>query len=91
MATIDIEREHSKPLAEARRAIERVATHVAKRFDVTWGWDGDVLNFERSGVNGSIALSKRKVRVTANLSFLLLAIRGAVEREIEKQLDQEFG
>jgi putative polyhydroxyalkanoate system protein len=91
MATIEIERSHKKPMAEARRAIERVAKHIATRFEVSYGWDGDTLHFERSGVNGAIALSKTKVRVTAHLSFLLLAIRGAVEREVRKHLDQEFG
>jgi hypothetical protein len=31
------------------------------------------------------------VRVTVELGFLLMAIRGNVEREIRRYLDEEFG
>ena len=34
MANIDIRRKHSRPLKEARSAIERVAEHIAEKFDV---------------------------------------------------------
>lgn len=90
MPSIDISRSHDKPLAEARKSVERLAKQIAKRFDVTYAWDDNTLNFERSGVNGAIALTKGKVRVTAKLGFLLMAIQPAVEREINKHLDEEF-
>lgn len=91
MPSIDIKRAHSRPLPEARKAVQRVADHIAKKFDVSCSWDGDTLNFKRSGVDGHIQLSARQVHVTANLGFLLLAIRGSVEREIHRYLEDEFG
>ena len=91
MLSIEISRKHDKPMAEARKAVEKVAKAVAKRFDVEYGWEGNTLHFERPGVSGHIALAKGSVKVAAQLSFLLLAIRGAVEQEIQRHLEKEFG
>lgn len=91
MPTIEITRSHSRSLAEARRSVQRVADHIASKFDVECGWDGNTLAFRRSGVDGHIKVSAKKVHVTVQLGFLLMAIRGTVEREIERYLEEEFG
>jgi len=91
MPTIDIRRKHSKNLKDAKVAIGEVAEEIAGKFDLTWGWRGNHLHFERSGVNGRIALEKDTVHVTAELGFMLSMLKSAVEREIEKRLDQHFG
>jgi putative polyhydroxyalkanoate system protein len=91
MAAIDITRAHDKSIADAKQAIDKVARSLADKFDVDHEWQGNVLVFERSGVNGEIAVSKGKVRVQAELGFLLGALRGTIEREIEKYLDRELG
>lgn len=91
MADIEIRRKHSRPLKDARAAIERVAVHLADRFDVEYGWEGDTLSFSRSGVDGHIAVTGRDIHVRATLGFLLMAIRGSIEREIHRYLDEEFG
>jgi len=90
MSTIRITRRHKKPMAEARKAVERVAKSIGKKFDVSYAWEGDTLHFERSGVNGHIALAKGTVTVTVVLGFLLFAIRGPIESEIGRKLDEEF-
>lgn len=90
MPSIEIKRKHDKPLPEARKAIERVARHIAEKFKVEWAWEGNTLHFERAGVDGHITLTAKQIHVTANLGFLLMAIRGSVEREIHRYLDEEF-
>ena len=91
MPSIDIKRSHARPLAEARKKVQHVAEHLAEKFDVEWRWEGDVLHFQRSGVDGHIRVSAKQVHVTANLGFLHNALRGPVEREIHRYLDEEFG
>jgi len=91
MPSIEIRRKHQKPIKEARKAVEHVAEKIAERFDVEYGWEGNTLHFERSGVSGHIALSRGEVCVTANLGFFLSALRGPIEREIHAQIDKEFG
>lgn len=91
MSHIDIRRKHSRPLKDARAAIERVAEHIADKFDVEYGWRGNSMEFSRGGVDGHIAVSSKEVHVTATLGFLLGAIKGPIEREIQRYLDEEFG
>lgn len=91
MSHIDIRRKHDRPLKDAKAAIERVAEHLAEKFDVEYGWDGNTMEFSRGGVDGHIAVSAKDIRVTATLGFLLFAIKGPIEREIHQYLDREFG
>ena len=91
MSTIRITRRHKKSTAQARKAVEQVAKSIGKKFDVSYAWEGDTLHFERTGVNGHIALGKGTVTVTVALGFLLVAIRGPIEAEIGRRLDEEFG
>lgn len=91
MPGIDIRHAHSMPKAKARKAIEDVARKLAERFDIEYAWDGDVLNFNRSGVDGKIALEPKQLHVSAQLGFLLSALKGPIENEIRRVLDERFG
>lgn len=91
MPAIDIKRSHAIPLADARAKVEHVARHLAERFDMDWAWEGNTLQFRRSGVDGHIKVNPKSLHVTAELGFLLMALRGTVEKEIHRYLDEEFG
>ena len=90
MSNIDIRRSHARPLKEARAAIERVAEHIAEKFDVEYGWNGNSMEFSRGGVDGHIAVSAKEIHVTAKLGFLLGALKGPIEAEIRRVLDERF-
>lgn len=90
MATIDVCRTHRKPLPEARAAVEQLSAKMAERFAVECSWEGDTLHFRRSGVDGRIELSEHEVRITAQLGFLLTALKGPIEAEIHRVLDEQF-
>mgnify|MGYP002141392781 CR=1 FL=1 len=68
-----------------------MAIEIARKFDLTYAWRGNVLHFERSGVHGQIALEKDEVHVTAELGFLLSLLKPAIEKEIHKRLQEHFG
>ncbi len=88
--SIDIRHSHSLPHAKARKAVEEVAQKLAERFDFEYAWDGDTLNFNRSGVDGKIALEPKSLHVTAKLGFLVSAFKGSIENEIRRVLDERF-
>ncbi len=90
MPSIDIHHSHSKTPAQARKAIESVAKKLAERFDVKYDWDGDTLNFVRSGVDGKIKLSPKKLHVTAQLGFMLSMLKDPIESEIRRVLSEKF-
>ena len=90
MPSIDIKHDHSKTPKQARKALEDVAKKLSERFDMDYGWDGDTLNFSRSGVEGKIALLADNLQVTATLGFLLSAMKGPIEAEIRRVLSEKF-
>ena len=63
----------------------------AERFGLKSSWTADVLNFSGSGVDGAIELQPGAVRVTAKLGFLLSAMKGMVEGEIQRVLKEKLG
>jgi len=91
MSTIDIRHAHALPGPQARTAMEDVAAKLAERFGLQSQWRGDVLDFNGSGVDGAIELQPGAVRVTATLGFLLSAMKGMVESEIQRVLKEKLG
>lgn len=91
MSTIDIRHTHPLAPAQAREAVQHIADTLAARFGVEHGWQGDSLTFKRSGVDGRVHLERGAVRVTAELGFLLGAMKGTIESEIRRVLAERFG
>lgn len=91
MPTIDIRHCHDMTPEQVHASIEHVAQSLSERFGVDFHWEGDHVTFERPGVRGAIAVEPGQVHVTAELGFLLLALKGPIEAEVHRFLDQEFG
>ncbi len=90
MSRIDIRHAHSLPKPQARKAIEAVAKKLAEKFDMDYGWDGDILNFSRSGVDGHIAMEPKELHVYAKLGFLTSMFKDPIESEIKRVLQEKF-
>ena len=90
MSRIDIRHPHSLPKGKARKAIEDVAKKLAEKFDMDYGWDGDILNFSRSGVDGAIELAAQELHVHAKLGFLTAMFKDPIESEIRRVLKEKF-
>ncbi len=91
MSTIDVRHAHSLTPEQARGAVDAIAGKLAQRFDVASRWNGDALEFSRSGVDGRIELLPQEIRVTAELGFLLSAMSGTIEGEIRRVLAEKLG
>jgi putative polyhydroxyalkanoate system protein len=90
MADIDIRRGHALGLEGARAAADRMLAHLAKRFDLAGEWRGNVLHFERPGVNGSLHVDAEHVHLSVALGFLLRAMKGSIESAIQREMDGLF-
>lgn len=91
MSTIDIRHAHSLSDDAARDAISGVAKKLEERFEVSTRWEDQTLHFTRAGVEGGIELLPGAVRVKAELGFLLSAMKGMVESEIQRVLTEKLG
>ena len=90
MSRIDIRHPHALPKAKAKKAIDEVAKKLAERFQMECAWDGDILNFTRSGVDGQIELGKDDLHVHAKLGFLTAMLKDPIENEIRRVLKERF-
>jgi putative polyhydroxyalkanoate system protein len=91
MSSIDIRRKHGRSIKQAKAAVDRTAAVIGQRFDIQSTWSGNTLNFSRPGVTGMIRVTAAEVHVSAELGFLIGMLKPAIEREIEQQLDKQFG
>ena len=90
MSDIKIRRSHKLPHDKARQAAEQMAKRLQKEFNLDYEWDGDVLVFERSGVNGELIVAPAHVEMEVKLGFLLKMMKPTIERHINENLDQIF-
>jgi putative polyhydroxyalkanoate system protein len=91
MADIQILREHTLGLAEARKIAFKWAEQAEEKFDMECTYEEgkaeDLVSFTRSGVNGTLAVTKDSFELNAKLGFLLGAFKDTIETEIVKNLD----
>jgi putative polyhydroxyalkanoate system protein len=91
MADINIHREHTLGLAQARKVALQWAEEVEKKFDmectILEGETSDTVEFTRSGVKGELIVAADHFDLQAKLGFLLGAFSKTIEAEIEKNLD----
>ena len=90
MASIDIQHPHTMNPAHARQAVQEVADKLAERFGVEYRWNGDILDFTRSGLDVRIALLPGQLLVNGKLGFLVGALKGPIESEIRRVLGERF-
>ena len=91
MADLQIQRTHRMPLKKARDAANDFAQRLNQKFALQSEWIGDTLHFERSGVSGTLVLTRSTVTIDLKLGFLLSAFAGKMEGHIRDNLDQLFG
>ena len=91
MADIHIQRTHGMPLKKARDAANDFAQRLNEKFELESEWQGDTLHFKRSGVTGTLALTKSDITIDVKLGFLLSAFAGSMQGHINTNLDQLFG
>jgi putative polyhydroxyalkanoate system protein len=77
-------------LEDAQQVADELAADLAEKFSVNYDWDGDTIVFQRPGVSGEIDVDDRSVHVKAQLAFLFSYLQPAVEKEINRYLDEHF-
>ena len=87
MADISIKRAHHGTLADARKMADKVAVKLENDYQLKSTWAGDVMNFARSGVNGTLAITAKELKIDIKLGFLAGAFKSTIADAVEKNLD----
>jgi putative polyhydroxyalkanoate system protein len=91
MAEITIVHKHTLTHKKAREAAQKVAEQLAEEYDLAWEWEGDVLHFERSGVQGNLSLDGKQAEMFIKLGFLMSAFAPTIEAKVAENMKKVFG
>ncbi len=87
MADINVHRVHTLGLKAARTAADKMAARLEEKFELTGDWKGNLFQFSRSGVNGTLAVSETDLKLEITLGFLLKMMKAPIEKAVNEQLD----
>jgi len=91
MSQIDMRARHSMSVEDAQMAADELASDLADKFDIDYGWDGDEIHFERTGVHGVITVRENEIRIKATLGLMLIFLKPRIQAEITEVLESHFG
>ena len=92
MSTIDITRNHTLPIEDAKKKAEELAKGMADKFGMSWRWEGDAIQFDAAsgaakGTKGQVAVTDKTVRVAIDLPVMLRVLKGTIESKVNEKLD----
>jgi putative polyhydroxyalkanoate system protein len=90
MADISIVQAHQLSAEKAREAAAKVADKLARDYDLACSWDGNVLRFERSGVQGALTLQERHAEMDIRLGFMMSPFSAAIEAKVAENMRKVF-
>lgn len=91
MADISIVQEHGLSPDKARAAAHSVAERLGAEYGLDCRWEGDVLRFERSGVQGTLTLELRRASMRIELGFPMGMFAPAIEARVAESMRKVFG
>lgn len=90
MTDINISKTHELTLSEAKVAAQKVADRMAAEFDVQSEWKGNVLAFQRSGVEGTLTITDRQAVLEIRLGMFYKMFSAAISEGAERAMKKAF-
>lgn len=90
MANIRVSRPHTMSLDEAKQAAQQVTDKLAAKLDMKSRWEGDVLHFTRSGVDGKLSVTSKEATIEIKLGFMLGMMSGSIEQQANEMMEDVF-
>ena len=91
MATVKITRKHQLERDKVRDEIQSLAEKLSKELSANYQWQGDRLEFKRSGANGHIDIGDAEVDIEIKLNMLLSPLKSTIEKTVNDYLDERLG
>ena len=88
MTAINIHRKHNLSEPAIRARIEELATELSSSLSAQCHWQGDRLEFKRSGASGYIRQHPGEIEVQIKLGMMLKPLRGKIEETVSRHLDE---
>ncbi len=90
MSDITLVEHHTLSMSDARAVAQKVADQMAADYEMGYAWEGDALNFKRSGFSGTLALTEGQVQLDINLGFMLKGFKSKIEQQVGANMRKLF-
>jgi putative polyhydroxyalkanoate system protein len=87
MASVQVNRKHTRNEDEVRQHIEELATKLAARLSAQYRWCDNRLEFSRTGASGYLLQKKGEIEIRIKLGMLLIPFKDIIERAINLYMD----
>jgi putative polyhydroxyalkanoate system protein len=87
---MNIRRNHSLGIEEARNRADRVAADLQQQFSLRSKWQGDALHVKGNGVSGELRVDDTHFVLDVRLGFALKLMEGPIRSAIERMIDEEL-
>lgn len=92
MSRIYLQREHALSRKTLRKRAEALAKQLQSEYGGSYRWEGDTVHYSYAGgIDARLALQEQDILVDVKLGVLMLMVKGALTREIERYLDEHLG
>ena len=88
MANIHLKQTHNKSEPELRKIANDLADKLSSKFQLSSKWNGNTLNFKRSGLHGSLILSETEVCISLKLGIMMSTFAGRIKKELAQALEE---
>jgi putative polyhydroxyalkanoate system protein len=88
MAKFNISKPYTMPREEVREAAKALADTLHRKHGVRPQWQGDSLRIKGAGVEGSLNFEGDTIDISVKLGLLASAFGPALQREVQKYLDE---
>ncbi len=90
MSKISIRRQHQKSDVEVREIAEQLTVDLDSQYGLKSSWDGDSVNFERTGLKGVLQLNPGEVAIDMKLGMMMSGFSNNIEKALNKALDKKL-
>lgn len=88
MRTIKLSKPYTMPRTELEEVLNKVTEGLEKKFQIVNDWQGDVINFKRTGLNGSLLIKESELELNIKLGLLAASFSGVVKNNIVKYMEE---
>lgn len=91
MSNINISHKHGQDKHTACDIAESMIDELAQNYGLTINSNGEGhIEFNGSGINGTVEIDHECVNISAQLGFLMAAMKPAISNAIESKLHEKF-
>ena len=82
MAAIKLTFPFAMPAKDVKKILQQLGKRLGSEYSAAITWQGNILSFQRPGVEGTITLGDHELKVNIQLGMMASMLKSRIEKEI---------